>query len=188
MGAEVTIYTDHNPLLNLHSANLGTIEQRWVAKLSCFNYTIKHKRGCNNANADALSRYPHVLTNSGDADEDEMIAYAMQLEAAQGSETFPGYTMLYWTARPGNYTGTNTRAAIQEQLYKGIAIRGSNTGAAIQGQIYMSAIQRQLYSDSYTRATILGSWTVQLFRGSFTKVAIRGSNTRATIRTAIQGQ
>ncbi|PIK56242.1 putative thy-1 membrane glycoprotein isoform X1 [Apostichopus japonicus] len=32
MGAEVTIYTDHNPLVHLHSANLGTIEQRWVAK------------------------------------------------------------------------------------------------------------------------------------------------------------
>ncbi|PIK34868.1 hypothetical protein BSL78_28310 [Apostichopus japonicus] len=54
---------------------------------------IKYKPGRNNANADALSRYPHVLNNSGDADEDEMIAYAMQLEAAQGSETFPGYTM-----------------------------------------------------------------------------------------------
>ncbi|PIK45095.1 hypothetical protein BSL78_18048 [Apostichopus japonicus] len=90
MGAEVIVYTDHNPLVHLHSANLGTIEQRWVAKLSCFNYKIKYKPGRNNANADALSRYPH---NSGDADDDEMITYAMQLEAAQGSETFPGYTM-----------------------------------------------------------------------------------------------
>ncbi|PIK54585.1 putative thy-1 membrane glycoprotein isoform X1 [Apostichopus japonicus] len=93
MGAEVIVYTDHNPLVHLHSANLGTIEQRWVAKLSCFNYKIKYKPGRNNANADALSRYPHVLNSSGDVDEDEMNAYAMQLEAAQGSETFPGYTM-----------------------------------------------------------------------------------------------
>ncbi|PIK44252.1 hypothetical protein BSL78_18895 [Apostichopus japonicus] len=69
MGAEVTIYTDH-PLVHLHSANLGTIEQRWVAKLSCFNYKIKYKPGRIYANADALSRYPHVLNNSGDADEE----------------------------------------------------------------------------------------------------------------------
>lgn len=56
-GAQVRVVTDHNPLKYLtlsspHSAKLT----RWALALQRFNLTIEHKRGVENANADALSR------------------------------------------------------------------------------------------------------------------------------------
>lgn len=57
-GAEFTIYTDNNPLAHLQTAQLGAVEQRWVAQLASFNYTVKYRSGKSNTNADALSRFP----------------------------------------------------------------------------------------------------------------------------------
>ena len=41
-GAKVTVVTDNNPLVHLQTAKLGAVEQRWVAQLANFDYTIKH--------------------------------------------------------------------------------------------------------------------------------------------------
>lgn len=55
-GTDVTVFTDNNPLVHLETARLGAVEQRWVAQLANFKYTIKYRPGTQNQNADALSR------------------------------------------------------------------------------------------------------------------------------------
>ena len=60
VGNHFTIQTDHEPLtwLKNHSrSKLG----RWNLRLSDFNYTIQHKRGTQNGNADGLSRQPQLI-------------------------------------------------------------------------------------------------------------------------------
>lgn len=55
-GSKVTVVTDNNPLVHLQTAKLGAVEQRWVAQLANFDYTITHRPGRDHTNADALSR------------------------------------------------------------------------------------------------------------------------------------
>lgn len=40
----------------MSTAKLGATEQRWAAQLAAFDFTIKHRPGRSNKNADALSR------------------------------------------------------------------------------------------------------------------------------------
>lgn len=58
MFAKFQVITDHNPLRYLETANLGAVEQRWVAQLSEFNFEVCYKPGRQNVNADVLSRIP----------------------------------------------------------------------------------------------------------------------------------
>ena len=54
-----TVYTDNNPLTYvLTSSRLNATGHRWVAELSDFNFTVKHRPGTANRDADALSRMP----------------------------------------------------------------------------------------------------------------------------------
>ncbi|KAL7868936.1 hypothetical protein SRHO_G00103200 [Serrasalmus rhombeus] len=55
-GQECIVWTDNNPLSHLKTAKLGATEQRWVAQLSAFHYTIHYRPGHVNKNADSLSR------------------------------------------------------------------------------------------------------------------------------------
>lgn len=55
-GQQCVVWTDNNPLSHLETAKLGATEQRWVAELSVFNYSIRYRPGRINRNADALSR------------------------------------------------------------------------------------------------------------------------------------
>lgn len=57
-GATFTAVTDNHPLVHLNTAQLGSVEQRWVAKLSNYQFTIKYRPGVANRNADVLSRLP----------------------------------------------------------------------------------------------------------------------------------
>lgn len=50
------VSTDHNPLRYLSSANLGAVEQYWVAQLGELHFDILYKLGRQRANADVLSR------------------------------------------------------------------------------------------------------------------------------------
>lgn len=59
-GAEVTVYTDNNPLVHLDTAKLGAVEQRWVAQLASFQLEVKYRPGRSNQNADLLSRLPRT--------------------------------------------------------------------------------------------------------------------------------
>lgn len=40
MGTEFLLLPDNNPLVYLNMANLGALEQRWVARLNKFNFKI----------------------------------------------------------------------------------------------------------------------------------------------------
>ena len=58
MYSKFAVVSDHNPLRYLGSANLGAVEQRWVAQLAEYNFEVCYKPGRQNANADVLSRIP----------------------------------------------------------------------------------------------------------------------------------
>ena len=56
-GRRFSVQTDNNPLKYVMStAKLDATGQRWVSRLSAFNFDIHYRRGKSNANADALSR------------------------------------------------------------------------------------------------------------------------------------
>ncbi|KAL6473508.1 hypothetical protein MHYP_G00170690 [Metynnis hypsauchen] len=55
-GQQCVVWTDNNPLSHLDTAKLGATEQRWVAQLSAFHYTVRYRPGRTNKNADSLSR------------------------------------------------------------------------------------------------------------------------------------
>ena len=55
-GHPCVVWTDNNPLSHLETAKLGATEQRWVAELSAFEYSVRYRPGRINKNADALSR------------------------------------------------------------------------------------------------------------------------------------
>ncbi|XP_075719715.1 uncharacterized protein LOC142760414 [Rhinoderma darwinii] len=104
-GSRIEIYTDNNPLAYLHTAKLGALEQRWVARLARFDYIIRYKPGRNNGNADALSRNP--TTNPvGDQDEEveeveipplRVASRVTQLEVRNGGpEVGELYSRLEW--------------------------------------------------------------------------------------------
>lgn len=89
LGASFTVLTDNNPLRYLDTAKLGALEQRWMAQLASFNFTVQYRSGKTNAAADALSRYP---TEVGDDKEEEeefvaasIVVTAIPVEVAQHS-------------------------------------------------------------------------------------------------------
>ena len=54
-----TVYTDNNPLLYImDSTKLNSIDERWVSQLSEYNFSIRHRPGAINRDADCLSRLP----------------------------------------------------------------------------------------------------------------------------------
>lgn len=56
-GRRFSVQTDNNPLKYvMTSAKLDATGQRWVSRLSAFDFDIQYRRGQSNANADALSR------------------------------------------------------------------------------------------------------------------------------------
>ena len=55
-GSIFEVWTDNNALSHLQTAKLGATEQRWVANLSLFDFTILYRSRRENRNADALSR------------------------------------------------------------------------------------------------------------------------------------
>ena len=63
----IAIRTDHQALLTLKSSTEKRGQwARWRQKLAGFNYTIEHRRGKDNTNADSLSRAPHIKYVEGD--------------------------------------------------------------------------------------------------------------------------
>ncbi|KAL1255457.1 hypothetical protein QQF64_013518 [Cirrhinus molitorella] len=48
----------NNPVAHLQTARLGAVEQRWVAQLASFDFSVKYRPGRENINADSLSRFP----------------------------------------------------------------------------------------------------------------------------------
>ena len=56
IGSHCIVYTDHNPLAHLKTANLGATEHRWVTQLASFDIEVRYRTGKSNRCADALSR------------------------------------------------------------------------------------------------------------------------------------
>lgn len=82
MYSKFTVITDHNPLRYLENANLGAVEQRWVAQLAEYDFEVRYKPGKDNANADALSRIPQALEPEvADTDKDFLIIQADEVRA-----------------------------------------------------------------------------------------------------------
>ena len=85
MGRHFTLYTDHKPLVRLFDPKQATSNtaaariQRWSLFLSNYDYTVEHKKGINNSNADALSRLPLPTTHS----ILEELAHVQQVQVGQ---------------------------------------------------------------------------------------------------------
>ena len=65
--ATVVLRTDHQALLALQRSTEPRGQwARWRQRLAGYTYTIEHRKGKDNANADALSRAPHIKYIEGD--------------------------------------------------------------------------------------------------------------------------
>lgn len=69
-----TVFTDNNPLAHLNTANLGAVEQRWVAQLAGFQFDVKYRPGRTNGNADGLSRWSLEDAIKDEEEEEEETA------------------------------------------------------------------------------------------------------------------
>ena len=58
IGTQFIVETDHESLKWLMEAKGPARLVRWALRLSEFEFEVRYKKGCANANADALSRFP----------------------------------------------------------------------------------------------------------------------------------
>ena len=58
LGRPFTVLTDHAPLQWLSAQKMEGLLARWALAIQEYNFTISYRKGCQNNNADALSRMP----------------------------------------------------------------------------------------------------------------------------------
>ena len=118
LGNQCIVYTDHNPLKYLDTANLSATELRWVQQLSAFDFHLEYRSGKSNQAADALSRlHPKpsgeprdtlqhglevevsssalsALVGDPDAGTDlpPVLCHQIRVNDSEGSLSLPGYT------------------------------------------------------------------------------------------------
>lgn len=69
LGAKIHVYTSSRNSLFWQAAQWGAIEQKWLAQLSMFDFTIHHKPCKHNIVADYLSS--HLVDKPGTLDEED---------------------------------------------------------------------------------------------------------------------
>ncbi|GBG66570.1 hypothetical protein CBR_g64842 [Chara braunii] len=63
LGRHFKVYSDHQTLQWIKTqTDLSPTLTRWLHDIDVFNFELKHKKGCYNRVADALSRHPQYLT------------------------------------------------------------------------------------------------------------------------------
>ncbi|GBG60129.1 hypothetical protein CBR_g3373 [Chara braunii] len=63
LGRHFKVYSDHQTLQWIKTqTDLSPTLSRWLHDIDVFNFELKHKKGCYNRVADALSRHPEYLT------------------------------------------------------------------------------------------------------------------------------
>jgi RNase H-like domain found in reverse transcriptase/Reverse transcriptase (RNA-dependent DNA polymerase)/Integrase zinc binding domain/Integrase core domain len=78
-GHFVEIFTDHKPLLGIFKSKKGEPSviasrlQRYIIRMSIFDYSLSHRKGKNNGNADGLSRLPIEDKQSKEDVEEEKV-------------------------------------------------------------------------------------------------------------------
>ena len=85
-GGTFEVHSNNNPLTYvLTTAKLDTTEQRWVASLANYNFTITYHSGKHNIDADALSRVPWNIATT---DQPLLIRSAL-IRGTQGESSIP---------------------------------------------------------------------------------------------------
>lgn len=83
-GHEFTVWTDNNPLTHISTKpKLDAYEQRWVAKLSSYNFDLKYIPGPKNVVADALSRDRFMTSISRRLIQEPYNSLVQEAEAAK---------------------------------------------------------------------------------------------------------
>ena len=73
---EFVVRTDNNPLTYIFSStNLDAAEQRWVAQLASYNFSLEYQKGKDNTVADFLSRLDKTLPKEEVQDYLDKIPY-----------------------------------------------------------------------------------------------------------------
>ncbi|KAJ8016011.1 hypothetical protein DPEC_G00002690 [Dallia pectoralis] len=131
MFSKFTVITDHNPLRYLGTANLGGVEQRWVAQLAELNFEVLYKPGRLNTNADALSRIPSSeVPEQEDTEKDFIRLNSEEVRAC------------LWAAQESKQGETDVRVAVQASIRKVLngyswnEIRELQRSDALMGPIY----------------------------------------------------
>lgn len=107
MFSKFTVITDHNPLRYLETANLGAVEQRWVAQLAELNFEVLYKPGRLNTNADALSRIPaREVPEQEDTEKDFIRLNSEEVRAC------------LWPAQESKRGETDVQVAVQAFIKK----------------------------------------------------------------------
>ena len=79
LGRQFQIVTDNSALTWLHSVEPKGRIARWIMKLQEFDFTISHRRGGDNQNADALSWLNHQPETLGAASSNPALACVVNL-------------------------------------------------------------------------------------------------------------
>ena len=104
-GTKFEVQTDHNPLIHMpHMKDSHGRIGRWALALQPFNFTVKHRAGAANNNADGLSR-----EHSFQVEEGEMSGEALTLANGQSLvDNTTRYLQVTTTTTPTEKYNTKT--------------------------------------------------------------------------------
>ena len=131
-GRHFTLVTDHEPLKWLMSSStLEGAHARWASMLQEYDFTIVHRPGSENANADALSRLPLKSSEDRtgarlDHDQTEFQANHAKLQQSQNAATHP-----IATSGPADKYGVRTTHQLDTKPQMGSVWRAVHEGIVL---------------------------------------------------------